>query len=120
MQHPGFGRQRGISLIGVIFFGGIMVFLAIFAMKVVPAYIEFHSLKGVIVDATRGKETPQQVRSAFDRYMEINMIDVISGKDLDITKNEKGFAASFKYTKTIPFGDKVRLEIDFAASSNDQ
>ncbi len=119
MQHMNFGKQRGISLFGVMFFGAMIVFVGMFAIKVAPAYIEFSSLKKVVVDATRGKENPQDVRRAFDRYLEVNMIDVISGKDLDITKESSGLTAKFSYTKSIPMGDGIRLEIDFAASSKD-
>ncbi len=119
MQHMNFGKQRGISLFGVIFFGMIIVFVAMFAAKVVPAYIEYANLKKIVVDSARGKETPQDVRRTFDRFLDVNQIDVISGKDLEITKESNGLTASFKYTKSISMAEGIRLEIDFAASSKD-
>ena len=114
-----FKKQRGISLFGVMFFGGVIVFLAIGAMKIVPAYIEHNSLKKIVIDATRGKDTPQLIRATFDKYLDINQIDVITSKDLQITKDNAGYTATFKYTKSIELSKGIRLEIDFAGSSKD-
>ena len=113
-------QQRGISLLGVMFLGGVIVFVAIFAMKVVPAYIEYSSVKRSVVDSSRGKETPQAIRQTFDKFMDVNQISTVTGKDLEITKEGNNYITAFKYTKTIELGKGVRLEIDFAGSSKDE
>ncbi|MBT9566737.1 MAG: DUF4845 domain-containing protein, partial [Thiobacillus sp.] len=41
-------RQRGLSMIGFLFVAMVLVFIAILGMKLVPAYIEFSSVKKIV------------------------------------------------------------------------
>ena len=112
--------QRGITLIGMLVAAIVIVFLAIGGLKIAPAYIEYYKVKKAIVGVaqTIGGGTVAQVREAFDRRAAIDDIDVISGKDLDVTKEGNELVISFAYPKRISLFSNVSVVIDFAASSN--
>ena len=46
-------QQRGLSMIGFLFVAAVLVMIAMLAMKLVPAYIEFFSVKKIL--ATMGQ-----------------------------------------------------------------
>ena len=52
-------HQRGLSMIGFLFVAVVLVFVAMLAMKLVPAYIEFFSVKKIL--ATMGREADHPV-----------------------------------------------------------
>ena len=112
--------QRGITLIGMLVAAIVIVFLAIGGLKIAPAYIEYYKVKKAIVGVaeTIGGGTVGQVREAFDRRAAIDDIDVISGKDLDVTKEGNEVVISFAYPKRISLFSNVSVVIDFAASSH--
>ena len=113
------GNQRGITLIGMIVACIVVVIVAIGGLKIAPAYIEYFKVKKAIVAIaqTRGA-TVTEVRQGFDRRAAIDDIDVITGKDLEVTKEGNDLVVSFAYTKRIPLFANVNVVIDFAASSN--
>ncbi len=107
-------------MLGMLGIGIIIVFVAIGGLKIAPAYIEYFTVKKAIVGVaqTTGKGTVGEVRQAFDRRAQIDDIDVISGKDLEITKEGNDIVISFAYPKRIPLFGNVSVVIEFAASSN--
>lgn len=107
-------------MLGMLVIGIIIVFVAIGGLKIAPAYIEYFTVKKAIVGVaqTTGKGTVGEVRQAFDRRAQIDDIDVISAKDLEITKEGNDIVISFAYPKRIPLFGNVSVVIEFAASSN--
>ena len=113
-------NQRGITLIGMVVICIIIVFVAIGGLKIAPAYIEYFTVKKAIVGVAQStsKGTVAEVRQAFDRRAQIDDIDVIAAKDLEITKEGNDIVISFAYPKRISLFGNVSVVIDFAASSN--
>lgn len=113
-------HQRGLTLLGLIFFGTVLVIISIFGLKVIPAYIEHNTIHKIIVDSARGKQTPQEIRSAFSKFSDVNQMDVLAPKDLQITREGNDFVVRYAYTKNINMAEGIRLQIDFSGSSQDQ
>lgn len=113
-------NQQGVTLIGMVIVGIIIVFVAIGGMKIAPAYIEYYKVKKAIVGVaqTTSRGTVAEVRAAFDRRAAIDDIDVIAGRDLEVTKEGNEIVISFAYPKRISMFGNVSVLIDFAASSN--
>ena len=114
-------RQRGLSLVGLIVVGGLVVLVAITGMKVAPAVIEYFTiLRNVKAMAGSGElrgATVSDVRRAFDRRTQIDEITSVSAKDIDVTKEGNEIVISFAYAKKIPLFGNVSLLIDFEGSS---
>lgn len=116
------GRQRGMSLSGLLVAAFAVALLALLGMKVVPEYIEYRQVVASIkkVTAAAGPETSvRQIREAFDRQANVDYISAITGADLDVTKEGGRIVVSFAYEKRIPLFANVSLLLDFSGSSKE-
>lgn len=113
-------KQRGISFLVVFLIGVVLALVAVGAMKIAPAYQDFMTAKKDML-AVAGSEgrtgSVADIRKAFDRRADIDSISVVTGADLNISKDGGDTVISFAYTKKIPLFANVSLLIDFAASS---
>ncbi len=110
-------RQRGLSLVALLFIGLIVVFLLLIGFKVVPAVTEYIAIEKAIHKIDKDGATVPQIRREFENYVIIDDIKSISGKDLDITKENDRIVISYAYSYAIPIMDNVRLVIDFSGST---
>ena len=96
---PSRGRQRGLSLIGLLVVGALILFGALLAMKVVPSALEYNAIRSAVTKvASAGGTTVRDYQVAFDRYAAVDDITSITGKDLVIEKRQDGQAVvSFQY-----------------------
>jgi hypothetical protein len=114
------GRQHGLSLVGLLFVGLIVVMLLMLGFKVVPAVVEYIAIERAVQKIKTEGTTVGEIRAAFDRYATIDDIKVISSRDLDITKDNDRVVISYAYSKKIPILDNVSLVIDFAGTTRDR
>jgi uncharacterized protein DUF4845 len=116
---PCAARQRGLSLVSLIFVGVIVVILLTIGMKVVPALAEYLAVERAVQKVASEGSTVREIRNAFDKYATIDDIKSISGKDLDITKDAERIVVSYSYSYSVPVLDNVRIVIDFSGSNRD-
>ncbi len=112
-------NQRGVALSGLLFWGIIIALVAVLGMKIGPEYMEYFkilkSVKSISADA-QGKTVPE-IRSAYDRYADVNYITTLKGVDLDISKDGNAVVIEFAYERRIPLFFNVSLLTDFHGSS---
>lgn len=113
----GSARQRGVSMLGILFICVAIVLVVIGALKIVPTYMEFRSIKAAAIGAKDGGKTVLEVQKAFDRFAQINDISTIAGKDLEISKEGNEIVVAFKYEKKVPLFANVSVLIEYAGSS---
>jgi uncharacterized protein DUF4845 len=116
-------KGRGLTLMGLIMVLFALVFVALFGMKLIPAYIEYGTAKKAIDAIARDRtaaSSPQEARRLFDNRAVIDNITVLKGSDLEITKDGAGLVIGFAYRKEVPLVSNVGLYIDFAANSAGQ
>ena len=113
-------RQRGLSLIAVIFFGGIIVVLLLLGFRLVPAVTEYIAIERAVQKIRNEATTVAEIRAAFDRHAVIDDIKSISSKDLDITKDNDRVVISYAYSYQLQLLDNVRLVIDFSGTTRDR
>jgi hypothetical protein len=113
-------RQRGLSLIGLIFVGLIVVALLALGFKVVPAVVEYIAIERAVQKIKSEGTTVRDIQTAFERHATIDDIKSISSKDLDITKEGDKVVISYAYQKKISILDNVSLVIDFAGTTRDR
>jgi len=112
-----FRRQRGLSLVSLVFLGFVALLLIILGMKVVPAVTEYMSIQRAVNQVGNEGQTVREIRQAFDRHAIIDDIKSVAGKDLDITKDGDRIVVSFSYTYSVPLLSNARLVIDFSGSN---
>lgn len=113
------GRQRGLSLIGLLFWAVLIASVALVAMKVLPSLNEYFTIQRAVNKlASSGATTVAEVRNAFERQKDIEYsISSIGGKDLDITKENERLVIRFGYDKEIELIDPVFLVIKYRGRS---
>lgn len=115
------GRQRGLSLVGLIFFGGLLFFVALIGMKVTPAYIEYFNVQKHLNELARqsdGGTSVKEIQGNFDKRASIDDITSIQGTDLEVTKNADRVDIHASYSKKIPLFGHASLVLDFDLASS--
>ncbi len=109
--------QNGISITGLLIVLVIAIVVALIAMKLLPSFMEYRTIKSTIEVVARSGATPADIRRAFDNRAQIDNITTLKGSDLEIGKDGNQMVISFAYRKEIPLFAGVGLYIDYAADS---
>ena len=109
-------KQRGISLIGLLFVGGVLACTGIVAAQVLPTLIEFQAINKAASKAAAGNTVPE-VRGIFDKAGTIDDIRSVSGKDLDVTKEGDKTVVAFAYTREIHLAGPAFLLLKYSGRS---
>jgi len=89
------------------------------AMRVLPTMNEYFTIqKAINKIAAEGLATVPEIRAAFERQKQIEYaIQSVSGKDLDITKENDKVVIRFAYDKEVEIMSPVYLLIKYQGSS---
>ena len=115
-------RQRGVSMIGFMFLAAIVIFVAMLAMKLVPAYIEFFSVKKIL--ATMGQESDTkamsnaEIRTSFAKRASVGYVTVVKPEDLEIDRSGGGLNISVDYQYRTSLVGNISLIVDFSTASS--
>ena len=115
-------KQKGATFLGMLFIGGILVFVMLIVITIFPAYTEFFSVKSVVQSMNKeslSSMSKKEIMDAFNRRASTSYITVVTGNDLSIDKTGLGeTVVSVKYQVTKPLVGNVSILLDFSASSN--
>ena len=81
--------QRGLSLMNVIVGLGVVGFLGVMGAKLMPAYIEYYTVKRVFAQMEQAgvlKGTVREIRYDWEKRNAIEDVRSIKGEDLEISK----------------------------------
>jgi hypothetical protein len=112
------GAESGVSLSGLIVVLAVLGALALVAIKVTPALLEYRAVKNAIVKAKADGGTIREIQQSFDKAADINSIDAIAGRDLVVSRDGSEMQVSFAYEKRIPLAGNVSLLFDFAGTTD--
>ena len=115
-------QQQGATVVGMLFIAGLIVFVAILALRLVPAYIEYATIQNHLRELAREPDTRNasvpELISAFDRRAQIDDIKSVIGRDLAIVRDGGEVHLSVEYSSRIPLIGNISACIDFEASSD--
>ncbi len=111
--------QRGVTLIGLLSWAVVIGFVGYVLVRTVPTVLEFQAIQTAVNKiAASAPPTVAAIRAAFDRQKEIEYsIESISGKDLDITKENDRVVIRFAYQKEVELIKPVYLLIKYEGES---
>jgi hypothetical protein len=97
--------QRGVTLIGLIFFLALGSMFALIGMRVAPFYIDYFSMRSMLQNmATEKRAAPdRELRRDFEMRANSNYLSGYSSADLIIDR-DKGYL-----TLSVPMRDKKSL-----------
>ena len=114
--------QRGLSLIGLLFWAIVVAFGALLLIRVYPSVQEYLTTRQAVDRVARADPRPNsvpEIRRAFDKQREIEYTNsMISGNDLEIEAVADGFRISFAYDKEVEIVDPVFLLIKYRHTVN--
>ncbi|WP_292452738.1 DUF4845 domain-containing protein [Methylibium sp.] len=93
--------------------------LGLIALKVLPTLNEYFTIQRAVNKLVQsGASTVPEIRTAFERQKDIEYsITSISGKDLEITKENDRVVIRFGYDKEIELVEPVYLVIKYRGQS---
>ena len=113
-------RQRGLSMLGFLFVTVVVVTCVMIGFRVLPAYIEYYSVKQALEQAlsdAKDINSTTEIRNAFQKRADAGYIESVQGRDVDITKFKNEVTASATWTRKLPLVANVSLFLDFEASA---
>ena len=118
---PSARRQRGLTLMGLLFWGAVVAVTAVVGMKVFPTVLEYYTVQRVVDRIASGNPaTVPEVRQEFDHAITTEYsIQSIKSSDLTVSKdgNDK-VVIEFAWDKEIDVFGPVYLLIKYEGNSN--
>jgi len=115
-------QQRGLTFGGFIFGAFLLVIVAIFMLKLIPAYIQNAHIKSVfneiVHDSSLDKASPREIRKAFDRRSAIDDITAIKAEDIEIASDGSRLDLSASYSVKVPLFANASIVLEFNPSSD--
>ena len=114
-------RQQGVTMVGMMFIAGIIVFFAITGLKLIPAYIEFATIQSHLRELARSPDTrgasPRDIQTAFNRRKHIDNITSVDGRDIEVAKDGGEVILVLAYENRIHMMGNLSALIEFEATS---
>ena len=115
-------KQAGATLLGMLFIGAMLFFVAVIAMKIFPAYQEYFSVKTVMRAMNKeplSSMSKKEIQDSFNKRADTSYVTVIHGSDLIIGKNSAGeTTVSAQYQVITPLFGNISVMMDFDASAD--
>ena len=109
-------RQRGMSFLGLLVFGGFLAMTGVITAQIVPTAIEYQAVLKAVNKARDGNSVAE-VRSIFDRAAAVDEIKSLTGKDLEVTKEGDKIVVSFAYQREIHLAGPGYLTLKYTGRS---
>ena len=109
--------QRGVSIMGLLVVLVLAIFVALLAMKIIPSFLEFRSIKTAIEGIARQAQSPADVRRLFENRAAVDDIQSVKATDLEVTRDGNTVVIAIAYRKEIKLFGPVGLVIDYAVNS---
>ena len=109
---------RGFAALSVFFWLSLLISVMYVFFKVLPAVNESFSVRKAIRSiAASGPATPLDVINAFDRQKGMDGIESISGRDLEVTREDGVLVITYAYDRKIPLFGGVSLLIRYEGTT---
>ncbi|MDG4560667.1 MAG: DUF4845 domain-containing protein [Candidatus Competibacter sp.] len=111
------GKQRGITVIGMLLLIIVVAFVALIAMKVVPMYIQMFTVKSTIESIRKEPQLAQMsttdIHNAIQKRFDIGYVDNITARDLKIRNDSGGRVLDLVYQdeRDLFYGLSVVLKV---------
>ena len=116
-------RQRGVSLVGLIVTLAVGAFIFVLGVKLVPAYIEYFSVKKMFsaMEANGDlKGSVREIRYAFEKRNNIENVADVHPDDLEITKEGGETVISVSWSKKVGLVANISACLDFFVTTAPQ
>ncbi|MBU1691842.1 MAG: DUF4845 domain-containing protein [Gammaproteobacteria bacterium] len=115
-------KQQGATLLGMLFIAALVGSGLVLAAKLVPAYLEFMSVKRILSSmATSGDlktMSPKELETSFFKRADVGDVKSVKPEDLTVSREGSLSVVSVDYSIKVPVVANVSACMDFSASSS--
>ncbi len=105
--------QQGLTLISFVIVMIVVGFFAYIAMRVIPMYSEFASIKkaldATVQDPAINTADEHKIRDMISRHFEVSYIDAVDYREVKIKRTPTGVSLGVKYDASKPFFYNIDL-----------
>jgi hypothetical protein len=108
--------QRGITVVGAIILATFIGLFVYAGIRLTPLYIEYMNVARAmerLKSESSGGETANSLRTSLDKRFNIDYIDSVSAKDIEITRDGGNWILKADYDATAPFFANVSFLVHF-------
>lgn len=117
-------KQLGATVVGMLFIAALVGSGLILVAKLVPAYLEFVSVKKILSSmATSGDlktMSPKELQASFFKRADVGDIKNVKPEDLTISRDGNLSVIAVEYSVKVPVAANISACMDFTASSSAQ
>jgi hypothetical protein len=112
--------DRGITMFGLLFWAIVVGLFGYLVVRTFPTVTEYYTIQRMVkAIAASQPATVAEARAAFDRQREVDYgVTSITGRDLDVTKENDKVVIKFAYEREIPLFGPVFLLLKYDGRSN--
>ena len=114
-------RQSGVTFVGMVLIAGLIVFVAIIGLKLIPAYIEYATVVNHLRDIAHSPDargaSPRDIQNMFKKRAQIDAIETVKAEDIEVDKEGDQVVLRAVYSTKIKLFGNLSACIDFAPSS---
>lgn len=117
-------KQQGATVLGMLFIAALVGSGLILAAKLVPAYLEFMSVKKILSSmATSGDlktMSPKELQASFFKRADVGDVKNVKPEDLTVSREGNASVITVEYAVKVPVVANISACMDFTASSSAQ
>ncbi|MDH4284685.1 MAG: DUF4845 domain-containing protein [Gallionellaceae bacterium] len=115
-------RQRGISLSGLLVAAVVLGVVAIFGMKLIPAYMQDAEIKNIFNAVANDPEmraaSVREIQIAYSKRAIVANVTAIKMEDVEISKEGDRVLLSASYAVKVPLVGNASLLLEFNPSNS--
>jgi hypothetical protein len=115
------GKQRGVTLVGLIVTLAILGFLVVMAAKLLPAYVEYFTVKKMFASMEQAGDLARpvrEIRKSFDTRNAIEDVKNVKGEDIEITKEGGETVLTASWSAKVALVGNASACLDFMVTTS--
>jgi hypothetical protein len=110
-------HQRGMTFIGLLFVMAMAGFLIYAGIRITPLYLNYmkvsRSMEATAADFKGDSVDQAALRRTLEKHWQIEDIDSVDPKDVEISKDDRGTVLHVAYDDTSPYMANLSLTMHF-------
>jgi hypothetical protein len=115
-------RYRGLTIIGFLLVAAVVVIFAMVGFRVIPSYIEYHSVRKALDDTMRGgaadPNNPAAFRTELARRLQTSYVEDVKASDVILQRKGTQLTAELAWERRLHMFGNMYILLEFEATSS--